>query len=120
MLFKLWLEKAAFRGSFARPGGQMSNIRFEKSSDRANIVLDGRVDIRNASELQKTLCEAVALPTPIVVDCSTTEWLDTASLQLILAAHRAAPGRITVLCTDESSIKHWLEQSGFATELTLA
>lgn len=98
----------------------MSSIRFEKLSDRANIVLDGRVDIRNASELQKTLCEAVELTTPIVIDCMTTEWLDTACLQLILAAHRAAPGRVSVQLAKESSIKNWLEHSGFATELTLA
>lgn len=98
----------------------MSSIRFENLSDRATIVLDGRIDIRNASELQKTLCEAVGLHGPIVIDCLATEWLDTACLQLILAAHRAAPGRVSVQVADESSIKHWLEQSGFAAELTLA
>lgn len=98
----------------------MTNIRFEKSTDRASIVLDGRVDIRNAAELQKTLCEAVALPIPIVVDCIATEWLDTACLQLILAAHRAAPGRVTVQLASDSNLKYWLEQSGFAKELTLA
>ena len=98
----------------------MTNIRFEKSSDLASIVLDGRVDIRNAAELQKTLCEAIALQTPIVVDCATAEWLDTACLQLILAAHRAAPGRVSIRLTSDSSVKTWLEQSGFAAELTLA
>ncbi len=115
-----WLMHANIGVLLARPGGQMSNIRFEKSSDRANIVLDGRVDIRNAAELQKTLCEAVALTTPIVVDCITTEWLDTACLQLILAAHRAAPGRVSVKLAGDSQVKFWLERSGFATELTLA
>lgn len=98
----------------------MSNIRFEKSSDRAHIVLDGRVDIRSASELQKTLCDAVAQVGPIVVDCTTAEWLDTACLQLLLAAHRAAPGRMSVKLASASTVKHWLEQSGFAAELTLA
>ncbi len=98
----------------------MSNIRFEKSADRAQLVLDGRVDIRNAAELQKILCEAVALTTPLVVDCHSTEWLDTACLQLLLAAHRAAPGRVTIEVGSESSIKNLLEQSGFAAELSLA
>ncbi len=98
----------------------MSNIRFEKLAERASIFLDGRVDIRNAAELQKTLCEAVALPSPIVIDCMTAEWLDTACLQLILAAHRAAPGRVTVKLSDEGSVKTWIEQSGFAKELALA
>ena len=125
VLSQLWLlsDGSEARGSgvlLARPGGQMTNIRFEKSSDRSNIVLDGRVDIRNAGELQKTLCEAVALPTPIVVDCTATEWLDTACLQLLLAAHRAAPGRVSVKLASDSSVKYWLEQSGFAKELTLA
>lgn len=96
------------------------SVRFDKSADCANVVLDGRVDIRNASELQKTLCEVVGLETPVVVDCTTAEWIDTACLQLLLAAHRAAPGRVTFKLTDESCVKHWLHQSGFATELALA
>lgn len=98
----------------------MSTIRYEKSAESASVVLDGRVDIRNAAELQKTLCEAVALKTPIVIDCTTAEWLDTACLQLLLAAHRAAPGRVSFKLTDETSVKHWLHQSGFAAELSLA
>lgn len=98
----------------------MSNIRSEKSSDRVHILLDGRVDIRNATELQKTLCEAVSQAAPITVDCTSAEWLDTACLQLILAAHRAAPGRLCVKLAADSTVKYWLEQSGFAAELTLA
>ncbi|MCC6508262.1 MAG: STAS domain-containing protein [Pirellulaceae bacterium] len=98
----------------------MSNIRFDQSADHTCVTLDGRVDIRNASELQKVLCDAVAIAHPIVIDCISAEWLDTACLQLILAAHRAAPGRVTVKVGSEGSVRQWLDQSGFAAELTLA
>jgi anti-anti-sigma regulatory factor len=98
----------------------MSNIRLEKLSDQSCIVLEGRVDIRDAAEFHKMLCDVVALESPVVIDCAAAEWLDTACLQLILAAHRAAPGRVTVRLTGETNIQHWLEQSGFAAELALA
>ncbi len=98
----------------------MSVIRSEKTADRTNICLDGRVDIRNAAELQKTLCEAVAADKPIAIDCQNTEWLDTACLQLLLASHRAAPGRVTLHLGTDSPLRHWLDQSGFAAELVLA
>jgi anti-anti-sigma regulatory factor len=98
----------------------MTNVRYELSSEQASIVLDGRVDIRNAVELQRALIEAVGTDRPVVVDCLTAEWLDTSCMQLILAAHRGAPGRVTVKAGAETTVRHWLEQSGFAGQLTLA
>ncbi len=98
----------------------MSNVRYEPSSDHIKVVLNGRVDIRNVLELQRALLDAVGTERPIVVDCIAAEWLDTSCLQLILAAHRTAPGRVTVQTLSDSAVSHWLEQSGFARELTLA
>ncbi len=98
----------------------MSNIRVDSNPDRTQVVLEGRVDIRSAIELKQHLTDAVNANLPLVIDCTAADWLDTACLQLLLSAHRAAPGRVTIRTTSDGSVHQWLHSSGFAEHLSLA
>jgi anti-sigma B factor antagonist len=57
---------------------------------RQALRLEGELTIYRAAELKRALVEAVAGPGPLEVDLSTVTELDTAGVQLLLMACRAA------------------------------
>ncbi len=55
------------------------------------LRLHGEVTIQDAAALQAALVPALAGGLPLVIDAGALTRLDTASLQVLLAAARAAP-----------------------------
>ncbi len=61
------------------------------------IVLDARVDVSGVRALHARLAEALATETPLAIDLSRVERIDTCALQTLRAFERTAAARgITV------------------------
>ena len=54
------------------------------------IVLPAHFDIRSVAGLARLLRERVSIPAPVLIDAGAVASTDTAGLQLLLAARRAA------------------------------
>lgn len=84
------------------------------------MTLSGRIDIRIVRDLQQKLGEAIETELPVVINCDAVDWMDTACMQAVLAAHCAAPDRVALTVCSESTVHEWLKLSGFAAELGVA
>ena len=97
----------------------MSEFNCIRESEKTQIQLEGRVDIRRVQDLYHLLIDELNDERKLAIDLTKTEWVDTACLQLLLSAQRSAPERVSIQ-TDPSSVVHeWLRLCGIGEHLLL-
>ena len=95
------------------------------SGDRAStepvlLSLSGRQDVRVASELQQQLIEILTPGRPVVLDCSETDSLDVAALQLLLAARRESSSALEIRAPADGEAASSFQLAGVADALLVA
>lgn len=81
------------------------------------LTLSGNQDVRNATELQRSLTELLSKNCVVTIDCSAIESLDAACLQLLLAAKREAHNLVHIIAQPNSEAARWIQYSGLASLL---
>lgn len=89
--------------------------------DSMVVVLDGELDLANASELERRL-DAAASGGQLHIDLGGVEFLDCAALSVIIAAAvrcRSAGGHVT-LHRPRALVRHMIEVSGLTGAVAVA
>jgi anti-sigma B factor antagonist len=66
------------------------NVSSHDDGDTVTVVVRGDVDLSNADELERRLTAASATPSNVLVDMSDVEFIDSAGINALLRARRAA------------------------------
>ena len=80
--------------------------------DSKQLTLSGTCDVRSASELQTLLGDLLREESPITIHCSEVESIDTACMQLLVAAKREATKPFVFLFEEESEASKWFDLAG--------
>lgn len=94
----------------------MISLDSKKDGQPRELKLSGTCDVRTASELRASLQELCLDELPATVDCSTVESMDTACIQLLIAAKREALQPLTISFQDSEAAR-WFELGGVASYL---
>lgn len=94
----------------------MISLDSKKNGQARLLKLSGTCDVRNASELRASLQELCLDELPATVDCSTVESIDTACIQLLIAAKREALQPLTISFQDSEAAR-WFELGGVSSYL---
>jgi ABC-type transporter Mla MlaB component len=82
-----------------------------------NVRLAGNLDVRNANGLQVALNEVLSQGKSGTIDCSALESIDTACIQLLLAAQSDTRGSLKVGFEPSSDAAKWFTYAGVADRL---
>ncbi|MBR3289374.1 MAG: STAS domain-containing protein [Clostridia bacterium] len=98
----------------------MLNITQTIANGTAVLSLAGRLDTVTAPELEQKLRDILPTVTALTLDCEKLEYISSAGLRVLLAAHKAftEKGGMTVAHVSES-IMEILEVTGFSDILTI-
>lgn len=91
-------------------------LESKKNGQPRQLKLSGTCDVRIASELRSSLQELCLDELPATVDCSNVESIDTACIQLLIAAKREASQPLTVSFLDSEAAR-WFELGGVSSFL---
>lgn len=78
------------------------------------IRWSGDLDINSASDLQRQLRESCETYATVEVDCTEVESIDTACLQVLMAAQRDYPDAFVLKVVDGSRCQTWLNYAGLS------
>jgi anti-anti-sigma factor len=81
-------------------------------TDEVCVSLSGHQDVRNAVAFQRQLHELVLPGRATALDCSAIESLDTACVQLLIAAKREASEALKIIAAPESEFNRWIRIAG--------
>ena len=95
----------------------MPTVKVSPQMEQHHLKLSGNQDVRNATELQRSLTELLSKNCAITIDCSAIESLDAACLQLLLAAKREAQNLVQIIAQPNSEAARWIQYSGLASLL---
>jgi ABC-type transporter Mla MlaB component len=87
------------------------------NSGRTRFELTGSQDVRVVGELHRNLIELLALSEPLCLDCTRIDAIDTAALQLILAAKREAAEKLEIVAESDSEAGLWFRMAGVLEKL---
>ena len=82
------------------------------ATNKATVRLAGSLDIREANGLQSALNGLLSEGQNGAIDCTNLESIDTACLQLLLAAKRDTRGTVEILFDADSEITKWFDYAG--------
>ena len=85
--------------------------------DKQNVRLAGNLDVRNANSLHVILNDMVSQGKSGTIDCSALQSLDTACVQLLLAAKRDSRGSLQVKFEPDSEVSKWFGYAGVTARL---
>ena len=100
-------------------GSKVNTLSPKKPGEPRKLILSGACDVRSASELQSLLLEICNDDQPSFIDCNEVESIDTACIQLLLAAKRDAAEPLTIDFANSEAAK-WFELAGVAAYLSNA
>ena len=78
-------------------GNSMEPVHIEHTADTTHVALEAALGIADARVLHEKLNAALAAATPVVMDASRVERLDTAVMQVLTGFCRAARERSLAL-----------------------
>ena len=83
-----------------------------------NLELKGRIDSNNAAQVEKELMDKLATEggTSVDIDAEGLEYISSAGLRQIVAAHKKMNGRLTLIHV-QPEIMEVLEMAGFVKRL---
>ena len=84
------------------------------------LTLSGNQDVRNATELQRSLTELLSKNNAVTIDCNAIESLDAACLQLLLAAKREAQNLVQITAEPNSEAARWIQYAGLTSLLLVS
>ncbi len=87
------------------------------ATNKTTVRLAGSLDIRDANRLQSVLNSLLSEGQNGTVDCSALESLDTACVQLLLAAKRDNRGPVELVFDAASEITKWFDYAGVTERL---
>ncbi len=85
--------------------------------DKQNVRLAGNLDVRDANSLHVVLNDMVTQGKSGTIDCSALESLDTACVQLLLAAKRDSRGSLQVEFDQDGEVAKWFGYAGVTPRL---
>jgi anti-anti-sigma regulatory factor len=80
--------------------------------DTKQLTLSGTCDVRSASELQTLLCDLLREDSPVTIHCSAIDSIDTACMQLLVAAKREATKPLLFVIDEETEASKWFNLAG--------
>jgi anti-anti-sigma regulatory factor len=87
------------------------------ATSKTTVRLAGTLDVRDANRLQSVLNGLLAEGQNGTVDCSALESLDTACVQVLLAAKRDTRGSVELAFDDTSEVTKWFDYAGATARL---
>ena len=95
-------------------------ITKERNGTHLRVGLEGRLDTTTAPELEKALKEEMEGATELVLDFSRLDYISSAGLRVLLAAHKAMAGKggMKVIHVNEV-VNEVFEVTGFSDILTI-
>ena len=96
------------------------NITKQQNGTTLEITLDGRLDTMTAPDLQAELNKSLDSADSLILDCSKLEYISSAGLRTLLAAHQAMvdKGGMKVIHVNEI-VQEVFEVTGFSDILTI-
>lgn len=91
-------------------------LESKKIGHSRQLKLSGSCDVRIASVLRSSLQELCLDELPATVDCSRVESIDSACIQLLIAAKREASQPLTISFLDSEDAQRF-EHGGFSSYL---
>ncbi len=86
------------------------------ATNKTTVRLAGSLDVRDASRLQVVLNDLFNNGQGGSIDCTALESVDTACVQLLLAAKKDTRGSVEIAFGDSSEVSKWFSYAG-VTEL---
>ena len=74
----------------------MLNIEKKTDGNALTVVLSGRLDTTTAPELEKQLKDSMGAIEALVIDMETLEYISSAGIRQVVAAHKLAGGNLLV------------------------
>ena len=93
-------------------------IEIKKNADKTVLEVVGRLDTTTAPALEKTINEDVKDVKNLVLELSGLEYISSAGLRVLLAAHKKTKGGLKLVGVQEL-VMEVLEMTGFADILTI-
>ena len=99
----------------------MLNINKNLEGKKLTVELEGRLDTTTSPELEKSLNESLDGVTELVMDLNGLEYISSAGLRVLLAAHKimSRKGEMKLLHVNDT-VMEILEVTGFTDILTIA
>ena len=94
------------------------NMQITKNGTGAVVALEGRLDTVTSEDLNAALGNELAGAENLVFDLSRLEYISSAGLRALLAAHRLVEGRMKLTHVNEIVLEV-LEVTGFNRVLTV-
>ena len=98
-------------------GLRMIEVGTCSATNKKLVRLAGSLDVRNANGLQGALSSLLSEEPTGKVDCSALESLDTACVQLLLAAKRDSRGAVEIVFDPAGEIAKWFDYAGATANL---
>lgn len=87
------------------------------TTNKTTVRLTGTLDVRDANRLQVLLNDLLSEGQSGTIDCSALESLDTACVQLLLAAKKDPRCSVEVAFNDGSDVAKWFGYAGVTERL---
>ena len=85
-----------------------------------NVALEGRLDTTTAPELEQALKESMDAATELTLDFSKLDYISSAGLRVLLAAHKAMAKKSGMKVVNANEmVKEVFDVTGFADILTI-
>ena len=97
----------------------MINLSKEINNNEAIVTVGGRLDTSTALEFEGFIDECLSQASALVIECKDLEYVSSAGLRVLLAAHKKTAGamKLTNVC---EIVMEVFEMTGFADILTIA
>lgn len=82
------------------------------NTNKTTVRLAGALDVRDANRLQVVLNDLLTENHGGAIDCSALESIDTACVQLLLAAKRDVRGSVEITIPEDSDVVKWFDYAG--------
>lgn len=98
----------------------MLNITKNIDGAKAIYALEGRLDTVTSPDLESALKDGIESATDLVFDCGRLDYISSAGLRVLLAAHKAMSKKGSMKVTNvNSTIMEIFEVTGFSDILTI-
>ena len=95
-------------------------LRHEDRDGFRVVALPGEYDLANASDVEAAVIVASEGDTPVVLDLSATDYIDSSVLSVFVRQRRALGERLRFVVPLESSVRRIFEITGLQTALDLS
>ncbi len=98
----------------------MLNIEKKQKGEKAEILLDGRLDTVTAPELEEELKKIYPETSELVIDFEKLEYISSAGLRVLLSAQKVMNTRGTLIIRKvNETVKEIFDVTGFSEILTV-